>query len=96
MPVEYLTSDSGMPIASRSWALDSTWLAVAGGPTVVSTAPRFAAWCASCRRGKKDRAASLKYWSAKVCRSCQLWGDKKAVREDEENAIVERTERSGR
>ena len=42
MLVEYLTSDSGMPIASRSRALDSTWLVVAGGPTVVSTAPRFA------------------------------------------------------
>ena len=42
IPVEYLTSDSGMPIASRSRALDSTWLVVAGGPTVVSTAPRFA------------------------------------------------------
>lgn len=48
MPAEYRTSASGMPIASRSFALGSTWLVVAGGPTVVSTAPRFAARCARC------------------------------------------------
>src|SRR5215203_2115460 len=66
MPVEYLTSDSGMPISLRSFALDSTWLVVAGGPTVVSTAPRFAARCANCRRGKNDRTASYPPRSEKL------------------------------
>lgn len=41
-------------MASRSLALDSTCLVVAGGPTVVSTAPRFAARCAKIAVGRDE------------------------------------------
>src|SRR6202035_5155434 len=41
MPTEYRISASGMPLAARSSRVDSTWLVVAGGPAMVSTAPRF-------------------------------------------------------
>jgi hypothetical protein len=43
IPTEYRTRPSGMPMASLSSGVDSTWLVVAGGPTMVSTAPKFAA-----------------------------------------------------
>ena len=43
LKVEYRIRLSGIPMASRSSRVHSTWLVVAGGPTMVSTAPRLAA-----------------------------------------------------
>ena len=40
MPVEWRMKPPGRPMASRPAAVHSAWLVVAGGPAIVSTAPR--------------------------------------------------------
>ena len=58
-----------MPLAARSSLLDSTWLVVEGGPTTVSTAPRFAAKCETTHLLARGPPADLTSRSARATRN---------------------------